>query len=93
MAFRQPLIYKHTYNTERGLPEPMLGVPVYGLQCPNCNSRSFRQSAHPDNPTEIFNSELVRCTNCGRISDYYEAYQQAINHAGEPVLVVLEVKP
>lgn len=36
-------------------------------------------SAHPDDPEEIFPS-TVRCRNCGRITDYYEAFKQREHH-------------
>ena len=73
--------YKATYNDGRGLPEPKWGPlmseisPDYPLQCPSCCSHNMRASAHPDDPTEIFGGETVRCVDCGHITDFYEAYK------------------
>jgi len=69
------------YNKDRGLPEPKLGWlmsevdPDHPLQCPACGSHEIYASAHPDDPEEILRYEAVRCGNCGRITDWYEAFQ------------------
>jgi hypothetical protein len=71
--------YKATYNEGRGLPEPKWGPPMseispdYPIQCPTCGSHNMHASAHPDDPDEIFPHETVRCRDCGRITDWYEA--------------------
>lgn len=78
--------YKSTYNEGRGLPEPKWGPlmseisPDYPLQCPTCGSHDMYASAHPDDPEEIFPNSTVRCSNCGHITDWYEALTSYEHH-------------
>ena len=77
----QPIVFKEFYNKDRGLPEPIWGngVPKGSMQCPTCGSINICYSAHPDDPEEIF-PDIVRCANCGCITDHYEALKQRLNH-------------
>jgi len=81
--------YKETYNTDRGLPEPLWGEKMENLQCPNCGSDDMYGSASPDDPEEIFPYETVRCKHCGQITDWYEAYKQKEFHPSDTVLEVM----
>ena len=77
-----PITYKEFYNKDKGLPEPMWGrecSSITTVQCPWCGSTNMHYSASPDDPEEIL-QDTVRCKNCGRISDWYEAYKQGRNH-------------
>ena len=74
------LVYKELYNEGRSLPEPKWGSLMVELQCPYCDSHDVYGSAHPDDPEEIFPYETVRCRNCGRITDWYEARKQWCNY-------------
>jgi len=94
---KQPIIFKDFYNKDRELPEPLWGnkVEEADVQCPTCGSTSMCYSAHPDNPEEIF-PNTVRCMDCGRITDYYEAYKQKQNHPTDTpreVIKPVEVPP
>ena len=75
------ITYKESYNKDRGLPEPILGGKVREpeLQCPTCSSRDMHYSAHPDDPEEILR-DFVRCSRCGHITDWHEAFKQRQNH-------------
>jgi len=87
--------YKATYNECRGLPEPKWGPLMpeistgYPLQCPTCGSHKMYASAHPDDPEEIFPQETVRCGDCGRITDWYEALSTYENDYTETPLPVV----
>jgi len=87
--------YKATYNEGRDLPEPKWGSPMteispdYLLQCPTCCSHKMYASAHPDDPEEIFPNETVRCGDCGRITDWYEAHSQYEHHHTEEPMPVI----
>lgn len=61
-----------TYSKDRGLPEPIWGGRASSVRCPWCGSYNMRFSAHLDDPEEL-PSDSVRCKDCGRISDEYEA--------------------
>ncbi len=76
----EPIQYKESYNKDRNLPEPEWGHPEPSTQCPTCGSTDMYASASPDDPTEIFDAESVRCGRCGHITDWYEAYKQRRNH-------------
>jgi endogenous inhibitor of DNA gyrase (YacG/DUF329 family) len=81
MGAGSTLTFKRYYNKGRGLLEPVWGDYVKGLQCPTCGSKDMRFSGSPDDPEEIFGAAgMVRCTHCGRITDWYEANKQAENH-------------
>jgi len=40
-------------------------------------------SAHPNAPEDVLYHETVRCGDCGRITDWYEADKQYQNHYTE----------
>lgn len=89
--------YKSTYNEGRGLPEPKWGPltseisPDYPLQCSTCGSHKMYASAHPDDPEEIFPNETVRCGDCGRVTDWYEAVcQYELHYTDKPLEVIHE---
>lgn len=92
------IIYKEFYNKDCGLPEPVWGQEVseYGgikPRCPTCGSKDLCYSGSPDDPEEIL-IETVRCKNCGRINDWYEAYrQEKYHHTEEPPLQVVHENP
>lgn len=88
MTMPKPILYKEFYNKSRGLPEPKWGSKAEGLQCPTCGSTDMYYSGSPDDPEEVF-GDTVRCKNCGRITDYYEAHKQKQHHpTGTPMEVV-----
>ncbi len=79
----EPIVYKRTYNEGKDLPEPVWGVPMPNTQCPTCASIDMHASASPDDPTEIFGVETVRCFDCGHITDHFEAFKQRQNHSSD----------
>jgi len=74
------IIYKEFYNKGRGLPEPKWGSEAADVQCPTCGSADMYYTGTPSDPEEIFTSE-VRCSHCGRITDFWEASKQRTYHA------------
>ncbi len=88
----EPILYKRSYNDGKNMPEPMWGPPGSSLQCPTCGSVNMHASALPDDPTEIFGADTVRCLDCGHITDHYEAQKQWQNHpTGTPRTIVYEL--
>jgi len=92
-GLEQPIEYQEFYNKNRGLPEPIWGGKAkqykgISLQCPVCGSTDVYYSGDPDDPEEIF-TDSVRCKNCGRITDWYEAYTQGLYHHTEKPLMVV----
>jgi len=83
------LYFKEFYNKDRGLAEPVWGDKVAGIQCPTCGSRDMCYSGSPDDPEEIL-SDNVRCMNCGRITDYYEAHERRLNHPTDKIREVMK---
>ncbi|MBA7664309.1 hypothetical protein ES703_72367 [subsurface metagenome] len=79
----EPIVFKELYNKDRGLPEPLWGrkVEEAEIQCPTCGSTDMCYSGSPDDPEEIFGAAgNVRCRNCGRITDWFEALKQREHH-------------
>lgn len=83
------ILYKEFYNKDRGLPEPRWGPPVHLVQCPTCGSRNMSLSASSDDPEEIIGYDTVRCRDCGRITDWYEAHKQRLYHPGDAVRQII----
>lgn len=80
---KQPIVFKGSYNKDRGLPEPWWGRKVEEpvIQCPTCGSTDMCYSGSPDDPEEMLGaSGCVRCRNCGHITDYFEALKQREHH-------------
>lgn len=84
------LKYKKFYNKDRGLPEPVWGARAFGLQCPTCGSRDMYFSGSQDDPEEMFGAEgSVRCSHCGWMTDWYEAWKQKENHLADTIREVV----
>ncbi len=83
--------YKEFYNAGRNMAEPQWGrkPTLDDLQCPTCGSHDMYYSAPPDSPSEV-NMDTVRCKNCGRITDWYEAFMQRKTHLLEMPLLVIK---